>query len=50
MLGDYDAAVDQIQYLLSVPARLSIPVLELDPAWNPLRDHPRFKKIIERGK
>ncbi|MFC1793419.1 protein kinase [Planctomycetota bacterium] len=47
MVGKFDAAIDQIKYLLSIPGELSIPLLEIDPAWNPLRKHPRFKKLLE---
>ncbi len=50
MVGEYDASIDQLEYLLSIPSRLSIPLLRLDPAWNPLRDHPRFKKLVESDK
>ena len=50
MVGKYDAAIDQIKFLLSVHGRLSIHLLKLDPAWDPLRDHPRFKMLIEAGK
>jgi hypothetical protein len=47
MVGEFDLAVDQIEYLLSIPGGLSIPLLQLDPAWAPLREHPRFKKLVE---
>ncbi|MFC1636922.1 protein kinase [Planctomycetota bacterium] len=46
MVGDFDAAIDQIEDLLLIPSELSIPLLRLDPAWNPLRKHPRFQKLI----
>jgi TolB-like protein/Flp pilus assembly protein TadD len=46
MVGDFDAAIDQIEDLLSIPSGLSIPLLRLDPAWEPLREHPDFKKLI----
>jgi len=49
MVGEFDAAIDQLEFLLSIPSELSIPLLRLDPAWNPLRDHPRFKKLLETG-
>jgi hypothetical protein len=49
MVGEFDAAIDQIEYLLSMPSELSIPLLRLNPAWDLLRDHPRFKKLIEAG-
>jgi tetratricopeptide (TPR) repeat protein len=47
MVGEYDAAIDQLDFLLSRPGELSIPLLQLDPTWNPLRDHPRFQKLLE---
>jgi serine/threonine-protein kinase len=47
MVGEFDLAIDQIEYLLSIPGDLSIPLLRLSPAWAPLRDHPRFKKLLE---
>jgi len=50
MVGQYDAAVDKIEYMLSKPGGLSIPLLKIDPAWDPLRNHPRFQKLIEQGK
>jgi len=49
MVGEYDKAIDQIEDLLSRPGPLSIPLLKLDPAWNPLRDHPRFKELVEKN-
>ena len=50
MVGEYDNAIDHIEDLLSRPGPLSIPLLKLDPAWDPLRVRPRFKKLIEQGK
>ena len=50
MVGEFDAATEQLTYLLSKPSELSIHILRLDPAWDPLRDHPRFKKLVEAGK
>ena len=50
MVGDFDAAIDQIEYLLSIPSELSIPLLGLDPAWDSLRNHPRFRKLIGSNK
>ena len=48
MAGDHDAAIDQLEYLLSIPSGVSVPQLELDPIWGPLRDHPRFVELLER--
>ncbi len=50
MVGEFDAAIDQLEFLLSIPSELSISLLRLDPAWDPLRDHPRFKKLLATGK
>jgi tetratricopeptide (TPR) repeat protein len=50
MVGEFDAAIDQLEHLLSIPGPFSIPLLRLDPAWNPLRNHSRFKELIESDK
>jgi serine/threonine-protein kinase len=47
MVGEYDAAMDQLEFLLSRPGEISIPLLRLDPTWEPLRHHPRFQKLLE---
>jgi serine/threonine-protein kinase len=47
-VGDHDRAIDQIEDLLSIPCRLSVPLLRLDPAWDPLRDLPRFQVLLEK--
>jgi len=49
-VGEYDAAIDQLELLLSIPCEISIPLLKLDPAWDPLRDNPRFKRLLKAGK
>jgi len=46
MTGEYDVAIDQLEYLLSVPGDLSTAELRLGPTWAPLRNHPRFKKLV----
>jgi tetratricopeptide (TPR) repeat protein len=48
MVGEHDAALDRIEYLLSIPSLVSVPLLRLDPRWAPLRDHPRFKELEKR--
>jgi serine/threonine protein kinase/Tfp pilus assembly protein PilF len=50
MVGEHDAAIDQLEYLLSIPSEISIPLLRIDPTWEPLRDNPRFQKMLKRGK
>ena len=47
LLGDYDAALDRIEYLLTNPSWISSAFLEMDPRWEPLRDLPRYQQLIE---
>jgi eukaryotic-like serine/threonine-protein kinase len=47
MLGEYDGAIEQLELLLSVPSTLSVSHLRLDPAWDPLRDRPGFRRLLE---
>ncbi len=50
MVGEFDVAIDQLEFLLLIPSKPSIPLLRLDPAWEPLRGHRRFKKLLEQEK
>ncbi len=45
-LGMVEEALDQIDLLLSIPAKFSVVVLEMDPRWDALRDHPRYREIL----
>jgi TolB-like protein/cytochrome c-type biogenesis protein CcmH/NrfG len=46
MTGNYDDAIRELKYLLSIPGFLSVKILETDPVWAALRDHPEFKKLL----
>ena len=48
MVGEYDAAIDQLDSLLAVPSPTAVPMLRIDPAWEPLREHPRFQALLAR--
>jgi serine/threonine-protein kinase len=48
MVGDYEAAIDLLDYLLSIPSEESVPYLRLHPMWDPLREHPRFQALLDK--
>ena len=49
IIGEYDKAINQLEYLLSIPAGrfVSKVMLRIDPKWNKLRDNPRFQELIK---
>ncbi len=47
LTGNYDQALNKIDYLLSAPSWLSVGKLMIDPIFNNLRSLPRFQKIIK---
>ena len=46
--GDAEAALDEIERLLAGPSYLSVHTLQLDPRWDPIREHPRFKALLAK--
>lgn len=47
--GEYDAAIDLLEHVMSVPFDFeSVATLRINPLWDPLRDHPRFQALIEK--
>ena len=50
IVGDLESAIDKLDYLMSIPAGgdVSVNSLKKDPRWDPLRDQPRFKQLIEK--
>ncbi len=47
-VGQYDAAIDIIQDLLlrSYEYPITLALLRIDPVWDPLRIHPRFRRLL----
>jgi len=48
ILGENEAALERLEYLLSNPSWLSSPFLRMDPRWDPLTDDPRFEALLEK--
>jgi len=46
--GNIDEALDYLEEVLSIPSYYSTDWVELDPLWEPARDHPKYKEIITK--
>jgi TolB-like protein/Flp pilus assembly protein TadD len=46
--GEFDEAFRLLDHLLEVPNGLTVPLLKLDPVWDPLRKDPRFQALIDK--
>jgi TolB-like protein/Flp pilus assembly protein TadD len=47
--GEFDEAFRLLDHLLAIPTHgLTVPMLKLDPAWDPLRKDPRFQALIDK--
>jgi serine/threonine-protein kinase len=47
-VGEHDEAFRLLDHLLTVPNGLTVPMLKLDPVWDPLRNDPRFQALIDK--
>jgi serine/threonine-protein kinase len=46
--GERDQAFGLLDHSLTVPNGLTVPMLKLDPVWDPLRSDPRFQALIDK--
>jgi TolB-like protein/Flp pilus assembly protein TadD len=47
--GEFDEAFRLLDHLLAIPTHgLTVPMLKLDPAWDPLRKDPRFQSLLDK--
>jgi TolB-like protein/Flp pilus assembly protein TadD len=46
--GEKEQALQLIERSLSTPNGLNAPLLKIDPVWDPIRDDPRFKALIDK--
>ena len=50
LVGEVDQALDRLEPLLKIPYYLSPGWLRIDPAFAPLRGHPRFERLVVRSR
>jgi len=46
--GEEEQAIENMEYLLSIPGVLTADWLKVDPAWNDLRNHLQFQKLLDK--
>jgi TolB-like protein/Tfp pilus assembly protein PilF len=48
LFGQTDDAIAALPHLLQVPAGLTVANLRYDPMWDPIREDPRFQKLLSK--
>jgi len=47
-VGEKDQAFQLLDHSLQTPNGVTVPLLKLDPMWDPLRNDPRFQALIDK--
>jgi len=47
-LYEHDQAIDLIDKTLSIPSLLTVNRLKLSPIYDPIRDNPKFQKVLRK--
>jgi len=48
MVGEEGKAIEILDELLSRPTDFSVPMIKLNPIWDPIRNNPRFISLLEK--
>jgi tetratricopeptide (TPR) repeat protein len=48
MAGEKDEAFRQLDYLLSIPSKISVPLMKIDPRWDSLKSNPKFDDLVRK--
>lgn len=47
--GEANAALDEVERLIGRASFVTVRMLRMDPLWDPIRDHPRFRPLLRRN-
>jgi len=48
IVGENGRAIELLDGLLGRPSNITVPILKLSPAWDPLRNAPQFQALLEK--